>query len=333
MAVTMRDVARRASCSIKTVSRVVNNQGEVADATRRRVLDAIDELRYRPSKVARALVTQRTDTVGLILGDISNPFFGEVARGVLDTAQSEGYDVFLCNSDYDPDQEIRALYSLADHNVDGMVIFPCWENQEKLQAFASQARPLVVVNRTFPDHAGMGLVMSDIRGGARRAVDHLVAKGHRHIGMLVGRATPMMVMERVQGFREGLIRHGLPVVEEWILTGSRSIDVERGHEAARELLDHYPEVTAVFAYNDLIAVGAVQACHELGRRVPEDLAIVGFDNIEFSGLIVPPLTTIGIDQYELGRQAVTRLLEMLADPEADFAPIHLGVELIVRGST
>ena len=333
MAVTMRDVARSASCSIKTVSRVVNKQGEVSDATRRRVLGAIEALGYRPSKVARALVTQRTDTVGLLLGDISNPFFAEVARGMLNTAQSEGYDVFLCNSDYDPEQEIRALYSLADHNVDGMVIFPCWENQERLYAFASQERPLVVVNRAFRDHPGMGLVLSDIRGGARMAVDHLVAKGHRHIGMLAGRATPMIVMERVQGFREGLASHGLPVIEEWILTGSQSIDVERGHEAARELLGNYPEVTAVFAYNDLIAVGAIQACHALGRRVPDDLAIIGFDNIEFSGMIVPPLTTIRIDQYELGRQAVTRLLEMLADPETDFPPIHLGVELIVRGST
>jgi len=283
--------------------------------------------------VARALVTQRTDTVGLILGDISNPFFAEVARGVLDTAQSEGYDVFLCNSDYDPAQEIRALYSLADHNVDGMIIFPCWENQEKLHTFASQSRPLVVVNRSFRDHPGMGLVLSDIRGGARMAVDHLVAKGHTRIGMLAGRATPTIVMERMQGFREGLASHGLPVTEEWILAGSRSIDVERGREAAHELLTHHPEVTAVFAYNDLIAVGAVQACTDLGRRVPEDLAIIGFDNIEFSSMVVPPLTTIRIDQYELGRQAVMRLLQMLADPEAEFPPIHLGVELIVRGST
>lgn len=333
MAITMRDVAREAGVSIKTVSRVANNQGEVAEETRQRVLIAIEQLGFRPSKVARALVTQRTDTVGLILGDISNPFFSEVARGVLDTAQAEGYEVFLCNSDYDPHLEIRALHSLADHNVDGMIIFPCWENQERLKAFAHQSRPLVVVNRLFDNETrGMALVMNNIRAGARLAVDHLVSSGHTAIGMLAGRATPLHLMERVLGFREALAAHGLPVVDKWILTGSSTIDVERGYLAARELLTHYPEVTAVFAYNDLIALGAVHACQELGRRVPQDLAVVGFDDIRFAGMVEPPLTTVHIDKYELGCQAVTRLMEMLEDPGAEFPPIHLDVELVVRES-
>lgn len=148
----MRDVAQEAGVSIKTVSRAVNDQGEITKETRQRVLTAIDKLQYRPSKVARALVTRRTDTVGLILGDIANPFFSEVASGVLDAARAKGYDVFLCHSDYDPHQEIHALYSLADHNVDGMIVFPCWENWEKLERFATQHKPLVLVNRRFDPH-------------------------------------------------------------------------------------------------------------------------------------------------------------------------------------
>jgi len=332
VAVTMREVAQESGVSIKTVSRVVNNQGEISEETRQRVLAAIKRLEYRPSKLARALVTQRTDTVGLILGDIANPFFSEVARGVLDRARPAGYDVFLCNSDYDPQQEIHALYSLADHNVDGMIIFPCWENEEKLKAFVDQYMPLVVVNRVFAPHPGMALVLNDIRRGARLAVEYLVSKGHTAIGMLAGRAAPLHVMERVQGFREALVAHGLPVVDEWILTGSPNIDVARGYEAARQLLTQHPQVTAVFAYNDLIAMGAIRACSELGRRVPDDFAVVGFDDIEFAGMIAPPLTTVHIDKYTLGQQAVTRLVEMLDDPESDFPPIRLDVELMIRKS-
>lgn len=332
MTATMRDVAREAGVSIKTVSRVVNNQSEISEETRQRVLAAIERLGYRPSKVARALVTQRTDTVGLILGDIANPFFSEVARGVLQTAQAKGYDVFLCNSDYNPEQEIHALHSLADHNVDGMIIFPCWQNKDELKSFASQHRPLVVVNRSFDPHPGMSLVLSEIRQGARLAVEYLIQKGHTAIGMLAGRATPPELMERVQGFREALVAHNLPIVDDWILTGSPNTDVERGEEAARSLLTHHPEVTAVFAYNDLIAMGALRTCQELGRRVPEDLAIVGFDDIPFAQIVSPPLTTIHIDKYELGKQAVTRLLDMLDDPDAEFAPIRMDVELVVRGS-
>jgi LacI family transcriptional regulator len=332
MAATIRDVARAAGVSIKTVSRVVNKQGEVSDETRRRVLATIQELGYRPSKVARALVTQRTDTVGLILGDISNPFFSEVARGVLDTAQAAGYDVFLCNSDYDPEQEIRALHSLADHNVGGMIIFPCWENREKLRSFAGPARPLVVVNRVFDPDPGISLVLNDIRGGARLAVDYLVGQGHRNIGMLAGRAAPLQVMERVQGFREGLLANGLPFEPGWIVAEECNGDVERGYRSARRLMADHPEVTAVFAYNDLVATGALQACRELGCLVPDDLAVVGFDNIQFAAMLQPPLTTVHIDKYELGRQAVTRLMEMLDDPGSDLQPIRLDVELVIRES-
>lgn len=328
----MRDVARDAAVSIKTVSRVVNNQGEISDETRQRVLEAIERLGYRPSKLARALVTQRSDTIGLILGDITNPFFSEVARSVLATAQAQGYHVFLANSDYDPAQEMRTLFSLADHDVDGIIIFPCCENRDKLLAFAEQHMPLVVVNRNLAPHPRIGLVLSDIRGGARLAVDYLVGKGHTEIGMLVGRATPLHMMERVQGFREALHTHGLAVEDGQIATGTSVLDMERGYEAARQLLSARQHVTALLAYNDLIALGALQACRDLGLQVPDDVAIVGFDNISFAEMVSPALTTVHINKHELGQQAIMRLVEMLEDPEADLPAVHLGTELIIRDS-
>ena len=225
------------------------------------------------------------------------------------------------------------MRSLVDHNVGGLIIFPCWENRETLRAFAGLSRPLVVVNRTFEPQPGMSLVLNRIRRGARLAVDHLAGRGHRSIGMLAGRAAPLQIMERMQGFREGLQANGLPFVADWVVADDCNADVERGYRAARRLMSHHPEVTALFAYNDLIAAGALQACRDLGRRVPDDMAIVGFDDIQFAAMMQPALTTVYIDKYDLGRQAVTRLLEMLNEPGSDLEPIHLDVELVVRQST
>ncbi len=326
----MRDVAQKAQVSIKTVSRVVNKQGEVAAETRQRVLTAIEELGYRPSKVARALVTRRTDTFGLILSDITNPFFSELACGVLNAAQAKGYDVFLCNSGARVDAEMRALYSLVDHNVDGVIIFPSWRNIERLKTFADRNRPLVVINRILGEHPGIGRISTDNFRGAKLAVDYLVTKGHTAIGMLAGYNSSPHIMQRVKGFREALRGHGLPVVDEWITTCIPV--VKHGARAARRLLTRHAQITALFAYNDLLALGAIQACQDLGRRVPEDCAIVGFDDIQLASLVTPALTTIHIDKFELGRQAVARLAQLLAEPEIILPPIRLEVELVVRDS-
>lgn len=329
MSMTMRDVARKAHVSIKTVSRVVNSQGEVSEETRQRVLAAIEELGYRPSKVARALVTRRTDTVGLIVGDIANPFFPEVARGVMDTAEAQGYNVFLCNSDGDVEQEARILHSMADHAVDGVIVYPGFGGGDNLRTFAEHHAPLVTVNCFF-DYPGASRVMLDTRRGARLAVDYLLGKGHTAIGMLAGQAPSLSLMRRVRGYRDALKAHGLPVITEWILPGSPVM--ARGVESTRQLLIQYPQITAIFAYNDLLAVGAMQACRELGRRVPDDCAIVGFDDIPLAAMLTPPLTTVRVDKYELGRQAMSRLLDMLDSPGTSFPPVYLDVELVIRES-
>lgn len=325
----MRDVAQKAGVSIKTVSRVVNGQGEVSDETRQRVLATIEELGYRPSKVARALVTQRTDTIGLVLGDITNPFFPQVARGVTDRAEACGYSVFLCNSDGKRERVSRILRSLADHAVDGVIVFPSFGGGEELKAFAERRAPLVVLNCFF-GYPGVSRVMVEFRAGARMAVEYLIDKGHTAIGMLAGSAPSLNLMPRYRGYRDALRAHELPVVDEWILPGPAVVG--RGAISTRRLLTQDPQVTAIFAYNDLLAVGAIQACKELGRRVPEDCAIVGFDDIPLAGMLAPPLTTVRIDKYELGRLAVNRLIDMLDDPEVSFPPIRFDVELVVRES-
>lgn len=325
MSVTMRDVAKEAGVSIKTVSRVVNNQGEISDSTRQRVLAVIDQLGYRPNLIARGLATQRTYTVGLILNDITNPFFPEVARGVQDTARANNYNVFLCNSDDQFKEETYILQNLTAQSVDGVILFPAFESE--IHDFAESHRPIVVINNSIT-HPHIGQVLTDNYNGAVIAVDHLATKGHTEIGMITGYFPDS---QRVLGFEAGLKSHGLNTTANRILSGPPTF--ERGYEAANQLLTVYPQLTAIFAYNDIMAAGAIQACRKLGRRVPDDCAIIGFDDVRLASLLAPPLTTVRLPKYEMGRLAMERVLEMLEQPDHIFPPIKLDVELIVRQST
>ncbi len=327
--VTIEDVARVAGVSRQTVSRAINDKGEISPATRKRVMDAVQTLGYRPSGVARGLATQRTQTVGLVVPDITNPFFPEVARGVQDVARSKDYSVFLCNTDESPQEELQTLHSLAAQPVDGILLFGSRIGDDDLAAFADHYRPLVVLNRPL-EHPGVSLVLVDNHQGAKLAVDHLAGRGHTAIGMLAGPVTSPSSHQRVEGFRRAMAARGLSVAEDLILPGPPTI--EGGYEAARRLLTESPQVTALFAYNDLIALGAIQACRDLGRRVPADCAIVGFDDIRLAGMVSPALTTVRVDKYDLGRRAMIRLLAMFDDPDATFPPISVGVELVVRES-
>jgi LacI family transcriptional regulator len=326
----MRDVAQEAGVSIKTVSRVVNEQGEIRDETRERVLAAIDQLGYRPSKVARALVTSRTDTIGLLIGDIQNPYFSEVARGVLDFAQEQEYDVFLCNTDGAPKTEMRAIYSLIDHNIDGAIIYPSWKNKDWIPKFARLSCPLVLVNSKTEPKLGVSLVRTEFRKGANLAVKYLIEKGHQQIGMIVGEVNPIEKINRVCGYREALESNGLQFREDWVILGTP--EMEHGAAATKELLSKYPEVTAIFCYNDLLAMGAVQSCKEMGLKVPEDIAIIGFDNIRFSALIHPALTTIHVDKYEIGKRSASLLMRMLREPDQDYPVQYVDTELVIRES-
>lgn len=329
MSITMRDVARKADVSIKTVSRVVNDQGEISADTRQRVLAVINELGYRPNMVARGLVTQRTYTVGLVVTNITNPFFPEVARGVQDVARAHDYNVFLCNSDESQQEELRHLHSLAAQAVDGIIIFPCYETHNNLTTFAEEYRPIVTINHLC-EHPNIGMVLTENYQGARLAVDYLISKGHHEIAMLAGLEVSPQRGRRVHGFLDALADHGLPVIEQRLLAGVPTW--ESGYETTMRFLTQDPQVTAIFAYNDLLALGAVQACKELGRRVPADCAIVGFDDIQLASLVTPPLTTVRLDKYLLGQQAMTRVLAMLDQPEEVYPPVVLDVELIIRES-
>jgi LacI family transcriptional regulator len=331
--VTMSDVAREAGVSLMTVSRVVNNKGEVSSATRQHVQAVIERLGYRPSGIARGLATQRTHTLGLVMLDVANPFFSDVARGAEHVAYAEGYNVFLCNTDEDPQRELDVLQSLEEKRVDGVVLCSSRLDDHELRTAVVRHPAVVLVNRRLEPvdgENGVGVVMLDDEAGGRMATQHLLDSGHRAIGFLAGPPASRSGRQRAKGYRGAMAAAGRPDDPAWGRHCSPT--VEGGREAARELLTAHPELSALFCYNDLVAVGALQACADLGRTVPHDIAVVGFDDIPLAALVTPPLTTCHVSRYELGDRAMRLLLDQIRGCPEGYRKIVLQPELIVRAS-
>jgi LacI family transcriptional regulator len=325
----MSDVAQEAGVSLMTVSRVVNNKDEISIATRQRVLEVIERLGYRPSAIARGLATQRTRTLGLVVPDVSNPFFSELARGVEHVAYAEGYNVFLCNTEEDKQRELAVLESLEEKRVDGLVLCSSRLDDSDLQAAVSRHASTVLVNRRLGGGA-VRSVLADDEAGGHLATNHLIASGHTAIGYLAGPAASHSGQQRAKGYRAALDAANLPARAEW--QRHCAPVAEGGLRVARDLLSGSPELTALFCYNDLVAVGALQACAALGQHVPRDVAVVGHDDIPLAALVTPPLTTCRVPRHELGRRAVRLLLSQLGGQAEQGEELVLQPELVVRAS-
>jgi LacI family transcriptional regulator len=326
--ITMADVAREAGVSLMTVSRALNDKDGISDATRERIQAVVDRLGYRPSSIARGLVTKRTGTLGLVVPDNSNPFFSEVARGVEHAAYGEGYNVFLCNTEEDVEREKAVLELLTEKLVDGLILCSPRLGGDELRATLSYFPTLVLVNRVLESESVCALRPADEAGG-RLAVEHFIQRGHTAIGMLSGPERSFSGGLRTKGFISALEAAGIVYDPGWIQACSPMVDASQ--RAAVDLLTQHPELTALFCFNDLVAVGAVKACEQLGRTVPGDVAIIGFDDIPLASLVTPSLTTISIPRYELGYQAGKSLLAQIngKTPKRDTI---LPVELVIRAS-
>ncbi len=326
--VTIKDVAAAAGVSRQTVSRAINDQGEISPATKERVLQAIAELGYQPNRLAQGMVTRRTQTVALLVSDIANPFFPEVARGVQDTAREQGYNVFLCNTDGTAAEEAETMHLLAAQGVDGIITFASNISTPALCHFADHYHPIIVINRAI-DHPHINLLMVDNKAGARLAVAHFVAAGHNQIGMLASTKSTLSQTRRVRGFQSCLTEHNLP--NEMIVQNEPTID--GGYAGLLALLERWEGITAVFTYNDLMAIGALQACRTLSKKVPEDIAIIGFDDIHLAAVVTPTLSSVHVDKYAIGQMAMTRIFAMLNEPDKTFDQMDLLPDLILREST
>jgi LacI family transcriptional regulator len=333
----IRDIAERLGVSVATVSRVINDYPDVSPETRERVREAIRKERFVPDRTARSLVTGRSQVVGIILEtgaghpDLQHPFFQEVLDGLKRTVGPSGYDLLLFSTDGSgPDPETRSYLSrIRHHRVDGVVAMGA-DHQAEMEEVVSSGIPCIGVDLGLTG-ARAGYVTSDNAEGAALAVRHLHGLGHRRIAHIAGTRESTPGADRLQGFRREIERLGLPLPAEYVRDGD--FYPQSGHGAMSALLDLAEPPTAVVAAADLMAAGAIQAAADRGIRVPDDVAVVGFDDIQIAALLRPSLTTIRQDKRGLGAAAGRALIGMIADPELAPPVITLPVELMVRESS
>jgi len=339
---TLSDIAATIGVAPMTVSRVVNGTGYVSDETREKVMTAVRKMSYRPNGVARNLKRQRTDTVGLVLGDISNPYSTELANAVREVLSVRGYNLFICISEHSAKEDITAFESLVDHNVDGIIVATRSnaEGDEHLLEIVDGDMPVVVVGRDF-HHDLVDFVSADNLTGGFEATRHLIDLGHRRIGFIGATLNNKGSLKRLQGYLNALEAHDIDI-DERLITGRRDAASEvpgysterMGYEGMKRLLSLPKRPTAVFARNDFTAVGAMTAIKEAGLSIPKDLAIVGFDDIPLAVHTVPPLTTVRQPMRLQGQLAAEMLVSRIAgkEPRQRIERI-LNCELIIREST
>jgi len=327
--VTIYDVAREAGVSMATVSRVVNGNTNVKPSTRKKVLKAIEDLGYRPNAVARGLASKKTTTIGVVLPDISSAFFAEMARGIEDIANMYHYNIILSSSDQNVEREIQLIDNLLEKQVDGLLFLGDNLTEEHQQIFASTKVPIVLVGTIDPKHQ-LPSVRINLEQATFDAVDYLIKKGHKRIGLLTGSRKSFIGQVRYNGYVQALKDHQIPFDENLI------VEIQPNYEAAlkgtKTLLDLSERPTAIFAYNDEVAVGAIHAVQDEKLHVPDDIEVVGFDNTRIAQMVRPMLTTIVQPMYDLGAVSM-RLLTKLINKEETHLDVVLPHRLEVRQST
>jgi len=332
-AVTIRDVAREAGVHPGTVSRALNQETRVLvnQETARRVLAAAERLGYRPNRIARGLKTNRSHTIGVLIPDITNPLFPPILRGIEDRLADDGYTALIVNTDNDPVRERSHVEAMRARQVDGFISATARLDRELLDEIGAGSTPLVLVNRSLEDGSVTSVTVND-RRGIKLAVDHVVGLGHARIGHVAGPQNLSTGHRRHLGFLEAMHAAGLDAPAECVQFAHFFTDDE-GAQACAALLEADPQITAIVAGNDLLALGCYDALRTRGVRCPQDISVVGFNDMPFIGRLLPPLTSVRIPQREVGTVAADLLLEQLIDGAGPAREILLEPTLIVRGST
>ena len=326
---TLHDVARRAGVSPMTVSRVVNGSDAVSPMLRQRVEQALAETGYMPNKLARSLRARRTDTIALLLPDMTNPFFTTLAHGVEAAAREAGLTMILANSDEREDEEQRLAQMLLQRQVDGILVVPAGTGAETIRLCREHDVPFVAVDRR-PSGGDADVVRTDSEAGAHSLGQLLVGLGHRTMAVLAGPARVPTATDRVAGFRRAVVDEaGLP--EPLVFYGAFSI--ESGREMALRAMARVPRPTAVFAANNFVAIGTQHALQELGLRVPEDVAVVAFDDLPEAMVTFPFLTVVSQPAFEIGTESVAVLLDRVANPDGPVRDVILPTKLVIRQSS
>ncbi len=329
MRVTIKDIAKESGVSTATVSRVLNDKPDVSDDTKKRINEVIDRLGYNPNGIARGLVLKKTNTIGLIIPDISNPFFPEVTKGVEDRARELDYSIIFCNTDNHQEREQEAVNLMINKHVDGIILSLSMNNKDELKKLEDKGYSVVQIDRKIAQAEFSAVVLNN-KLGAYKATNHLIELGHSKIAHIAGDLKVQTSQERLDGYKESLIKAGLSIDQKWIVVGDFSKD--SGYRQMKKLLEVEEVPTAVFVANDLMAIGAYEACLEVGLSIPNDISIVGYDDIQIASLINPALTTITQPKYKLGEAAAEMLISQIEE-DTRLEDIVLNPKLIIREST
>ena len=327
---TSHDVAKQAGVSVATVSRVLNDSPHVSPSVRRKVLRAVKALNFQPNRTAQRLRAKQSKVIGLIISDIQNPFFTSVVRGIEDTAYANGYSLVLCNSDEDFEKEKLYINVMRAEAVAGVIIASTLESNPLISDLRNHKIPVVAVDRRITNQKIDSVFVANARG-AFAAVSHLIELGHRKIGFVGLPWSCVPGKERFEGYQHALREKGLAVSRRLIRIGDAK--QPSGYACTLELLKSQSSMTALFVANNLMTLGALDAIRARGLKIPDQISIVGFDDMPWAPLLQPPLTAVAQPTYELGRKAGELLLERLQNPHKPVANVQLDTTLIVRGSS
>jgi DNA-binding LacI/PurR family transcriptional regulator len=325
----IRTVAQRANVSIATVSRTINHNPSVNAKMAKRVWEAIRELDYFPNTQARALVSGRSGIFGLIVSEITNPFFPELIQGFEDVAVANGYEILVSSTNYDPKRMALCIRRMLERKVEGVAVMTFGIEEPLLEQLAERNVPLVFVD-LGPDRPGISLLKVDYHHGIRQGVQHLAALGHRNISFISGPKRLHSAQSRLDAFSQSLRECGIPLDPAWLVEGDHTL--EGGIRAMEALLESRKLPTAVMCSNDMTAIGVLHKLYRAGLRAPDDLSIIGFDDIHMARVTIPPLTSIQMSRLELARAAVTAL-RAHAEGTAQHRDYKIDTHLVVREST
>ncbi len=332
MKVTIKDIARLAGVSTATVSKVVNGKDQkISSATRTRVMAIIEEAGYVPNRIASSMVTKKTKTLGLIIPDIANPFFPEIARGAEDLANREGYTLILCNSDNNLEKEDAYIDMLQEKMVDG-IIFTASSSRTEISSALKRVRiPVITVDRDIDGLKSQKKIIVDNEIGAFDAVTYMTERGYKSILHLSGPMTSKPAQERYSGYLRALASKNIKPVENHLISGTYT--GEWGFNGVQKLIDEGVEFDGLFCGNDLIALGALKALQHNGIKIPTEVGVVGFDDIYMATMVSPELTTVRQPNYDMGFQAAELLVNTIQNIEVGDTQETLKTHLIVRGTT
>lgn len=310
MKITIKDIAKMANVSVATVSKVINKKDDdISDSTKERIMDIVKKENYIPNIMARSLITKKTNTIGLIIPDISNPFFPELARGVEDKANDFGYNVIICNTDNDNEKEKNYLNMLSEKMVDGVILTEGSNSIEKQDIAVNCTFPLVLVDRDMDSPLVKGKIMVNDFMGSYMITQHLIKKNHKNIIFAGGPQAIKSTKNRFNGYTMALKENSINVENHKVFFGDYK--VEFGYKMVQELINTHINFSAIVCGNDLIAIGAIKALKESGYKIPEDVAVSGFDDIYLAQFIEPTLTTVVQPSYEMGASAAEVLIRAI----------------------